>query len=120
MRLLRELLRRKLALLGLVVIVLAVGVALAAPEVAPHDPTEQLFDGLTLEGAPLPPGGSYWLGTDLLGRDLLSRLIFGAQAANGMMPVNARTLVVFALLAAISFLAQARTRNLRRSGAFIR
>ena len=47
-------------------------------------------------------------------------LIFGAQAANGMMPVNARTLVVFALLAAISFLAQARTRNLRRSGAFIR
>lgn len=47
-------------------------------------------------------------------------LIFGAQAANGMMPVNARTLVVFALLAVISFLAQARTRNLRRSGAFIR
>ena len=47
-------------------------------------------------------------------------LIFGAQAANGMMPVTARTLVVFALLAVISFLAQARTRNLRRSGAFIR
>jgi hypothetical protein len=47
-------------------------------------------------------------------------LIFGQQAPNGMMPVNARTLVVFVLLAAISFLAQSRTRNLRRSGAFVR
>ena len=47
-------------------------------------------------------------------------LLFGMQAPNGMMPINARTLVVFALLATISFLAQARTRNLRRSGAFVR
>jgi peptide/nickel transport system permease protein len=81
MRVLRELFHRKLALLGLIVIVLTVGVALAAPEVVPHDPTEQLFDGLTLEGAPLPPGGTYWLGTDLLGRDLFSRLIYGARTS---------------------------------------
>jgi hypothetical protein len=47
-------------------------------------------------------------------------LIFSQQAPNGLMPVNARTLVVFVLLAAISFLAQSRTRNLRRSGAFVR
>jgi hypothetical protein len=47
-------------------------------------------------------------------------LLFGTQAPNGLMPVNARALVVFALLAVISFLAQARTRSLRRSGAFIR
>ena len=47
-------------------------------------------------------------------------LIFGQTAENGMMPVNARTLVVFVLLATISFLAQARTRNLRRNGAFVR
>ena len=37
-----------------------------------------------------------------------------------MMPVNLQTLVVFVLLATISFLAQARTRNLRRNGAFVR
>jgi hypothetical protein len=47
-------------------------------------------------------------------------LLFGMQAPNGMMPINTRTLVVFVLLATISFLAQARTRNLRRSGAFVR
>jgi peptide/nickel transport system permease protein len=86
-----RLLRRPLALFGLVVIVLVVAVALLAPVVAPFDPAEQFFDGLTLEGAPLPPNGQYWLGTDLLGRDLLSRLIYGARTslvigvvANGM------------------------------------
>ena len=47
-------------------------------------------------------------------------LIFGQAASNGMMPVNLQTLVVFVLLATISFLAQARTRNLRRNGAFVR
>jgi hypothetical protein len=47
-------------------------------------------------------------------------LIFGQTAANGMMPVNARTVVVFVLLAAISVMAQGRTRNLRRSGTFVR
>ena len=47
-------------------------------------------------------------------------LIFGQTAENGMMPVNTRTLVVFVLLATISFLAQSRTRNLRRSGVLVR
>jgi peptide/nickel transport system permease protein len=56
-------------------------VALLAPWVAPYDPGEQFFEGLTLEGAPLPPNGTFWFGTDLLGRDLLSRLIFGAQTS---------------------------------------
>ena len=53
----------------------------ARPFVAPYDPTEQYFDGLSLEGSPLPPSAQYWLGTDLLGRDLLSRLIFGARTS---------------------------------------
>ena len=40
-----------------------------------------MFDGLTLEGAPLPPNATFWLGTDMLGRDLLSRLLFGARTS---------------------------------------
>jgi peptide/nickel transport system permease protein len=55
--------------------------AAAAPLVAPYSPTEQIFDGLTLEGAPLPPNSRFLLGTDLLGRDLLSRLIHGARTS---------------------------------------
>ena len=83
--------RRPAALAGMAIVVLIVGAALLAPWIAPFDPFAQNFDGLTLEGAPLPPGGAYLLGTDLLGRDLLSRLLYGARtslvigvAANGM------------------------------------
>ncbi|WP_419247690.1 ABC transporter permease [Roseibium aggregatum] len=77
----QRLFRRKTAVFALVLIVVIVGAAVLAPLVAPYDPNEQFFDGLTLEGAPLPPGPQFWLGTDLLGRDLLSRLIFGAQTS---------------------------------------
>jgi len=63
-----------IALLGAI---LAVG----APWLAPFSPEEAFFDGLTLEGAPLPPNARFWFGTDLLGRDLLSRVIHGAQTS---------------------------------------
>jgi peptide/nickel transport system permease protein len=66
-------------MLGMLVILLTVLVAVAAPWLAPYDPNAQMFDGLTLEGAPLPPGGAHLLGTDLLGRDLFSRLLYGAR-----------------------------------------
>lgn len=74
------LLKRKLALTGLVIITVFVLAAIFAPFIAPYPPEQQFFEGLTLEGAPLPPNAQFWLGTDLLGRDLLSRLIFGARA----------------------------------------
>lgn len=78
---LARLLRRRLALFGLVVIAVVVTGAVLAPWIAPFAPEAQHFDGLTLEGAPLPPGGAYLLGTDLLGRDLFSRLLYGARTS---------------------------------------
>lgn len=81
MAILSQLLRRKLALFGLLVILVVVAAALLAPWIVPFSPDEQLFDGLTLEGAPLPPDGRFWLGTDLLGRDMFSRLVYGAQTS---------------------------------------
>ncbi len=81
MDILRRLLQRRLALFGVIVITIAVVAAALANWIAPFDPDEQFFDGLTLEGAPLPPGERFLLGTDLLGRDLLSRLIYGAQTS---------------------------------------
>ncbi|HAY48374.1 MULTISPECIES: ABC transporter permease [Thalassospira] len=81
MLVLAELAKRKLALLGLIIIVVIAGSALLAPWIAPYDPQNQMFDGLTIEGAPMPPGGQFLLGTDLLGRDLLSRLMYGAQTS---------------------------------------
>lgn len=77
----RRLLKRPLALLGLGIIALVLAGAILAPWLTGYDPNEQMFDGLTLEGAPLPPGAQFWLGTDLLGRDLLTRLLFGARTS---------------------------------------
>jgi len=67
------------AVIGLAGVVIVVVVSLLAPVIAPHDPAKQYFDGLTIEGSPLPPERPFWFGTDLLGRDLLSRVIFGAR-----------------------------------------
>lgn len=73
--------RNRAGLFGLGVVALILLMALLAPWLAPKDPSQQFFEGLTLEGKPLPPGGQFQLGTDTLGRDLLSRLIWGARAS---------------------------------------
>jgi peptide/nickel transport system permease protein len=80
-RVLSGLAERPSALLALLVILLVVACAIGAPWLAPHSPDAQPFDGLSLDGAPLPPSSEYWLGTDTLGRDLLSRLLFGARTS---------------------------------------
>lgn len=86
-----RLMQRKMALVGLALIALVVAGAVLAPWIAPFQPDEQLFDGLTIEGAPLPPNATFIFGTDLLGRDLFTRILYGAQTsliigvvANGM------------------------------------
>jgi len=59
---------------GFALTLLIVLAAVFAPWIAPFDPTEQnIIDRLA------PPGGEYWLGTDQFGRDILSRLMWGAQ-----------------------------------------
>jgi peptide/nickel transport system permease protein len=73
--------RNRLAFAGLVLIAVFVLAAVLAPFIAPYDPAEQFFDGLTLEGSPLPPDARFWFGTDTNGRDQFSRLLFGAQTS---------------------------------------
>ncbi len=73
--------RDKPAVWGLCVITLFILAAVFAPVLAPYNPSEQFFDGLTLEGSPLPPDGRFWFGTDTNGRDQFSRLLYGAQTS---------------------------------------
>jgi peptide/nickel transport system permease protein len=69
------LLRRPAALLGLLLVLTHLAVAVAAPWIAPFAPTSLL-------DAPLePPNATYWLGTDDLGRDAFSRLLWGGRVA---------------------------------------
>ncbi|WP_426124825.1 ABC transporter permease [Pararhizobium sp. PWRC1-1] len=81
MRILKSMIRQPSALFGLAIVALVIFMAVAAPLIAPYNPDEQMFDGLTLEGAPMPPSAQFLLGTDTLGRDLFSRLLYGARTS---------------------------------------
>ena len=95
--------RNKAAMFGGTVIVIIVTAALLAPWVTPYDPHEQFFDGLTLEGAPLPPNKRFLLGTDLLGRDLYTRLVYGARTSLIIgIAANAAAVLVGTLLGIIA------------------
>jgi peptide/nickel transport system permease protein len=72
----RRLLQRKSAVFGLVVIVLIVLAALLAPLIVPYDPTQQSWTSIRK-----PPSLQHWFGTDESGRDLFSRVVFGARAS---------------------------------------
>ena len=80
---LRRLAMRRTALFGLAVVALVVLTALAAPLVSPFDPIAQDLGDLRLKPPGFRDGGGHVhpLGTDHLGRDLLARVIYGAQPA---------------------------------------
>jgi ABC-type dipeptide/oligopeptide/nickel transport system permease subunit len=90
---LKNLRQNQLSVIGIVIIVTIVLVAIAAPLLAPHDPLEQ-FDSPEGEFHPVPPGTTVdvtnedgkvvsqttaWLGTDSVGRDILTRMLFGLR-----------------------------------------
>ena len=70
----RRLVSQPLATAGILLLVLFAGMALLAPWFAPADPA-----AIDLMHRLAPPSAAHWLGTDELGRDILSRIIFGAR-----------------------------------------
>ena len=75
-RALRRLKRRKGAIVGLAVIIVFVVLAVFAPLIAPFDPAAQSWSAVRKA-----PSALYWFGTDDVGRDVLSRVIFGTRAS---------------------------------------
>ena len=75
-RAMRRLLKRKGAVIGLVVIATFILLALFAPLVAPYDPIATSWTSVRK-----PPSALHWFGTDDLGRDILARVIYGARAS---------------------------------------
>ena len=65
---------------GIMVLALVI-VAVFAGQLAPFNPDTQFPNGLALTGAPLPPGHVFKMGTDDLGRDVMSRVIWGSQVS---------------------------------------
>lgn len=68
--------RNALGRWGLAAVVLLALLAILAPWLAPFDPAAQ-----DLPGRLAPPGAAHWMGTDELGRDVLSRILFGARVS---------------------------------------
>jgi peptide/nickel transport system permease protein len=75
-RMLRRLGRRPLAVAGLTVATLFVLMALFAPFIAPYDPADTNFSAVLQ-----PPSSAHIMGTDDLGRDVFSRVVYGARAS---------------------------------------
>ncbi len=86
----RRISRSRGAHLGFVILCALVLVALLAPLLAPFDPLQ-----ISIAEPLLPPGPPYWFGTDQFGRDVFSRVIFGAQVslAIGLISVSIASLV---------------------------
>lgn len=77
----RRLRKHKLAMVSLTVMALLIIMAVFAPVIAPYDPISQPR-GANLRAMYFqPPSGEHWLGTDDLGRDVLSRLIYGSRVS---------------------------------------
>jgi peptide/nickel transport system permease protein len=93
-RLARDLWRRRpLAAAGAVFVALVVAAAIFAPVLAPYDPNKQSLDSVLAS-----PGMAHPLGSDDLGRDVLSRLIYGARVSLQAGVVT----VLFALAAGVA------------------
>jgi len=67
---------RGVVIFGFFVVVLFIIVAIFAPLISPHDPYEQDLDNVMAK-----PSFQHWLGTDTVGRDTLSRIIYGSRAS---------------------------------------
>ena len=67
--------RRPMAVIGVVVIAIWLFIAIFAPLIAPYDPLAQSFTRLS------PPSAEHWFGTDAVGRDVLSRTLYGARVS---------------------------------------
>ena len=71
---LRELVRRKLGVAGLIIISFIIILSLIAPIMAPYDPLDQRLDERLQ-----PPSSKHLMGTDKLGRDIFSRILYGGR-----------------------------------------
>jgi peptide/nickel transport system permease protein len=96
----RALSKNRLALIGGAVVLVLALMAVAAPILAPHDPhkpdVKRILD---------PPSARHWLGTDQIGRDVLSRMLYGARVslAVGFVSVGIATAIGIALGAAAGY-----------------
>jgi peptide/nickel transport system permease protein len=87
---LKKALRNPLSLVGIIIIISVFILAMFAPFIAPYDPNE-----INVKAILLGPSIEYWMGTDGLGRDVLSRMLYGGRISLlvGLVAVGISTLI---------------------------
>jgi len=90
--LLRRCRRDRMVVAGVLIVGLVAGAAIAAPLVAPHDPA-----AVDARAILAPPSAEHWLGTDNLGRDIFSRLVYGARWSLGAAAIAATAIVALGI-----------------------
>jgi peptide/nickel transport system permease protein len=90
---LRTIWRHRLGRIAVVLLAVLLVCAVCAPWISPYDPTEIDYEAL-LE----PPSAAHWFGTDELGRDILSRIIYGATASLQVMGLSIALALVFGVV----------------------
>ncbi|MFZ9643010.1 MAG: ABC transporter permease [Candidatus Methylopumilus sp.] len=96
----KAILKNPLALAGLIIIAIMAMLAIFAPVIAPFDP-----DAINVKNILLPPSSTHWMGTDGLGRDVYSRMLFGGRISLlvGIVAVGIATLIGIVLGALAGF-----------------
>lgn len=109
----QRLARNKLAMAGLVVVLLFYLIAIFANMLAPYDPLKQNYANTLQQGAWITNDARFLFGTDNLGRDVLSRALFGARVSMtiGLVPIML-TLIIGGLIGMTAGLSSRRIDNL--------
>ena len=68
--------QNRMAMIGLVVLIIMILVSLLTPWIAPYT-----YEGQDLNLGAVPPSGEHWLGTDIFGRDMLTRIMYGSRVS---------------------------------------
>jgi len=89
-KILKKIIENRLALLGLIIVISLFSVAVFAPVISPHD-----YKNIDVKNILMPPSTNHFFGTDDLGRDVFSRMIWGARIslAVGFVSVGISTLI---------------------------
>lgn len=90
--------RNRLAMLGLAIVLVVILVAILAEVIAPYDPLA--IDSRTMvENSLLPPNIKHFMGTDILGRDVFSRVVFGSRVSLEVGVIAVSIMIVLGLIA---------------------
>ena len=105
-RIASDFLANPIAVAGLALLALIIAAAIAAPLISPQNPYDlaqiDIVDSKLPPGSPAPNGGTYWLGTDDQGRDMLSAIFYGLRISLAVGVISTVVALIIGLAAGLA------------------